>query len=116
VLIHNLLHLGVSLLDVAGESRVVRADVRDYVRRPASEPFEVVFIAPPQYKGLWKETLLLLDKNPSHVAPDGIVVVQIDPQEKSDVDLSALTPGEHLLVIRAADSAGNTGLAKVVLK
>jgi 16S rRNA (guanine966-N2)-methyltransferase len=71
--------------------RVVRADVRDYLRRPASEAFEVVFIAPPQYKGLWKETLLLLDKNPNHVAPDGIVVVQIDPQEKSEIELSALT-------------------------
>jgi len=36
--------------------------------------------------------------------------------EKFTLDLTGLSPGEHLLVIRAADSAGNTGLAKVVLK
>lgn len=37
-------------------------------------------------------------------------------RERFVLDLSGLAPGEHLLVIRAADSAGNTGLAKVVLK
>ena len=37
-------------------------------------------------------------------------------REKFTLDLTGLTPGEHLLVIRAADSANNSGLAKVVLK
>ena len=37
-------------------------------------------------------------------------------REKFSLDLTALAPGEHLLVIRAADSANNTGLAKVILK
>jgi hypothetical protein len=32
------------------------------------------------------------------------------------IDLTGLAPGEHLLVVRAADSANNTGVAKVVLK
>ena len=36
--------------------------------------------------------------------------------EKFVLDLTALAPGEHLLVLRAADSANNSGLAKVVLK
>jgi hypothetical protein len=46
-------------------------------------------------------------------ASDGVID---SLREKFTLELSALTPGEHLLVIRAADSAGNTGLAKVVLK
>ena len=37
-------------------------------------------------------------------------------REKFALDLTHLSPGEHLLVVRAADSANNTGLAKVVLK
>jgi hypothetical protein len=37
-------------------------------------------------------------------------------RERFVLDLSGLAAGEHLLVIRAADGAGNTGLAKVVLK
>jgi len=32
------------------------------------------------------------------------------------LDLTGLAPGEHLLVIRAADSANNTGVTKVILK
>jgi hypothetical protein len=36
-------------------------------------------------------------------------------REKFTLDLRNLAPGEHLLVIRVADSAGNTGVAKAVL-
>ena len=46
-------------------------------------------------------------------AADGVID---SLREKFVLDLTGLPPGEHLLVIRAADSANNTGLAKVVLK
>jgi len=46
-------------------------------------------------------------------AADGVIDSQ---REKFALDLSSLAPGEHLLVVRAADSANNTGVAKVVLK
>ena len=46
-------------------------------------------------------------------AADGVIDSQ---RERFAVDLSNLTPGEHLLVIRAADSANNTGVRKVILK
>ena len=45
-------------------------------------------------------------------AADGVID---SLREKFVLDLHDLPPGEHLLVIRAADSANNTGLAKVVL-
>jgi hypothetical protein len=44
---------------------------------------------------------------------DGVID---SPREKFALDLTGLAAGEHLLVIRVADSAGNTGTAKVVLK
>jgi hypothetical protein len=37
-------------------------------------------------------------------------------RERFALDLTGLSAGEHLLVVRAADSANNAGLAKVVLK
>jgi hypothetical protein len=37
-------------------------------------------------------------------------------RENFVLETPALAAGEHLLVIRVADSAGNTGLAKVALK
>jgi hypothetical protein len=46
-------------------------------------------------------------------ADDGVID---SLRERFTLDLSGLTPGEHLLVVRVADSAGNTGVAKVVLK
>jgi hypothetical protein len=46
-------------------------------------------------------------------AADGVID---SLRERFTLDLSDLTPGEHLLVVRVADSAGNTGVAKVVLK
>ncbi|HLH02881.1 MAG TPA: hypothetical protein VKX25_08935 [Bryobacteraceae bacterium] len=38
------------------------------------------------------------------------------PRERFRVHFSKLSPGEHLLVFRVYDSAGNAGLAKVVLR
>jgi 16S rRNA (guanine(966)-N(2))-methyltransferase RsmD len=71
-------------------AQIVRQDVRDYLRQDAAQAFEYIYIAPPQYQNLWLDTLLLLDGNPDHLAPDGIAVVQIDPQEKQAVTLNTL--------------------------
>ncbi len=46
-------------------------------------------------------------------AADGVID---SLREKFVLDLTGLAPGEHLLVIRAADSANNTGVTKVILK
>ncbi len=46
-------------------------------------------------------------------AADGVID---SLREKFVLDLTGLAAGEHLLVLRAADSANNSGLAKVVLK
>jgi 16S rRNA (guanine966-N2)-methyltransferase len=72
--------------------RIVRQDVRDYLRQDEPTSFEYVYIAPPQYHTLWLDTLLLLDSHPDHLEPDGIVIVQIDPQEQQAVTLNVLVP------------------------
>jgi hypothetical protein len=46
-------------------------------------------------------------------AADGIID---SLREKFSLDLADLKAGEHLLVVRASDSANNTGVAKVLLK
>lgn len=46
-------------------------------------------------------------------AADGVID---SLRERFTLDLTGLAAGEHLLVIRAADSANNTGVAKVILK
>ncbi len=76
-------------------ARIIRADVRDYLRQDPAQAFEYIYIAPPQYHGLWLETLRLLDEKPEHMQPDGIAVVQIDPQEKRELSLNVLVPSDE---------------------
>lgn len=61
-------------------ANVVRNDVFRHLAG-APEPFDLVYVAPPQYVGLWSKTLLALDAEPGWLAPDGLVIVQIFPKE-----------------------------------
>jgi 16S rRNA (guanine966-N2)-methyltransferase len=72
-------------------AHVVRADVFDFLGRDP-DPFDLIYVAPPQYKGLWVKTLQLLDERPGWLAEDGWVVVQIDPLEVEE------QPLEHLVL------------------
>lgn len=74
---------------LAGSARVVRADVFDFLRRDP-EGFDVVYVAPPQYRRLWADALELLDRRPAWVAADGRVVVQVHPVELEEVGLASL--------------------------
>lgn len=70
-------------------ARVVRTDVFKFLAGPA-EPFDLIYVAPPQYQDLWLKTLLALDANPGWLAPDGQIVVQIFPKEHQLVQLATL--------------------------
>lgn len=70
---------------------VLHTDALLYLERENPTPFEIVYIAPPQYKAIWKEALLKLDTHPQHLAPDALVIVQIDPKEREDLPLQNLT-------------------------
>lgn len=69
---------------------VQRTDVFAYLSRQQPESFDFVYVAPPQYQGIWKDTLQLLDANPDHLNPDSVVIVQIDPHEWADIPLDVL--------------------------
>lgn len=71
-------------------AEVIRKDALRYLERPASRRFDIVYVAPPQYKGLWKEALLKLDAHADWLNPDALVIVQIDPKEREAVTLNVL--------------------------
>jgi 16S rRNA (guanine966-N2)-methyltransferase len=70
-------------------ARVVQGDVFRFLAGQA-EPFDLVYIAPPQYQGLWGKTLLSLDRNPALLRPDGVAIVQIFPKELEPLALTNL--------------------------
>jgi 16S rRNA (guanine(966)-N(2))-methyltransferase RsmD len=84
------IHENLESTRLAARGEVLRTDAFAYLQRPKPEGFEYIYIAPPQYQGMWKQTLLALDAHPGHVLPDGIVVVQIDPHEREEITLATL--------------------------
>lgn len=74
---------------------VLRADAFKYLTGPVEAAFDLIYIAPPQYKGLWADALRSLDVQPDWLRGDpevgsGIVVAQIHPREYQDLLLHNL--------------------------
>lgn len=69
---------------------VRRADALQIIRQSPPLIFDFIYVAPPQYKGLWLEVLRLLDENPEWTPPETDVIVQIDPNESAPLQLRRL--------------------------
>jgi 16S rRNA (guanine(966)-N(2))-methyltransferase RsmD len=77
--------------DLESGCEVLRMDAFTMLERPADRTFDTVFIAPPQYKGLWKRALLSLDAHPQWLTEDAWVIVQVHPVEYEHVSLQDLS-------------------------
>ncbi len=71
-------------------AEVLHMDAFALLTHPPDRAFDYIYIAPPQYKGLWKKALRLVDEHPAWLAEDGWVVVQIHPNEFEEVALKHL--------------------------
>ena len=69
------------------QSEVIKTDSLVYLKKKPLKSYDYVFIAPPQYKGLWQKTLEILDDNPGWVVEDGWIIVQIHPVEYKPLEL-----------------------------
>lgn len=74
---------------LAEQAKVVRDDVFRFLAREPAEKFDLIYIAPPQYKGLWAETLRALDET-SFLTEGGLAIAQIFPKEYQDLELKSL--------------------------
>jgi 16S rRNA (guanine966-N2)-methyltransferase len=82
-----------AITQLADRARVVRADVFAFLAGAPDTPFDYIYIAPPQYKGLWAQTLYVLDANLAWLSDDSQIIVQIHPRE---FELLAL---QHLALV-----------------
>jgi 16S rRNA (guanine966-N2)-methyltransferase len=83
----NLRHTGLE-----ESATVLKADAFAYLASPSIRPFDLIYVAPPQYLKLWEQVLRVLDKRPyDFLSTNGIIVVQIDPKEYQLLLLQNLT-------------------------
>lgn len=74
----------------SNRAEVLRLDAFVLLERPADRRFDYVYIAPPQYKDLWKKALLSLDDHPDWLVEDAWVIAQIHPREYEPLELNHL--------------------------
>ena len=74
---------------LAAQAEVIRDDVFRFLAREPVERFDLIYIAPPQYKGLWAKTLLALDGK-GFLAEGSLAIAQIYPKEYQDLELKSL--------------------------
>lgn len=60
---------------------LIQTDAFSFLAKPPDRTFDYVYIAPPQYKSMWKKALVSLNNNPGWIKPDSWVIVQIHPVE-----------------------------------
>lgn len=82
----NLKHTGLEK-----EATVLKRDAFHYLDDPQGAPFDLIYVAPPQYLGMWRQVLLRIDQDPARfLETEGLVVAQIDPKEEEDLPLKNL--------------------------
>jgi 16S rRNA (guanine966-N2)-methyltransferase len=72
----NLEHCGFK-----SQAEIRKADAFAFLASTPDRTFEYIYIAPPQYQGMWAKALEIIDENIDWLSEDGWVIVQIDPKE-----------------------------------
>ena len=76
-------------------AEVTRQDAFALLARPADRRFDYVYVAPPQYKELWKRALRALDDRTDWLPEGAWVIAQIHPVEYEPLELENLTELEQ---------------------
>jgi len=71
-------------------AEIRRGDAFSMLGITPDRQFEFIYIAPPQYKGMWSRALQTLDENPGWLTETGWAMIQIAPKEHQAISLSNL--------------------------
>jgi 16S rRNA (guanine(966)-N(2))-methyltransferase RsmD len=86
----RILRQNLATAGVAERATVIAGDAFGYLAHTPARPFDVIYIAPPQYQGLWLTALAGVDARPELLSAAGQAIVQIFPKEWSEPDLKHL--------------------------
>lgn len=84
---YNTLVSNIKLTRFEKQAKAYFGDVFNILRGIPDREFEYIYVAPPQYKEMWKRIMEVLDKNDGWLTDDGWIIVQIHPIEREDLEL-----------------------------
>ena len=84
---YNTLVSNIKLTRFEKQAKAYFGDVFNILRGVPDREFEYIYVAPPQYKEMWKRIMEVLDKNDGWLTDDGWIIVQIHPVEREDLEL-----------------------------
>ena len=100
---------------LAGKAQVLHQDAFYVLKSESNRKFDYVYIAPPQYQGIWLQALQALDNQTNLLHEDAWVIVQIHPKEYDKVGLDHLEEfdqrqyGSTLLVFYKLTNSDDNG-------
>lgn len=62
------------------QAKVIRTDAFAFLATNTGA-YDLIYIAPPQYKEMWQRAMSLIDSRPEMLTEDGQIIVQINPIE-----------------------------------
>ena len=71
--------------EMAADAVVQQVDAFVFLERLVGVKFDYIYIAPPQYKGIWRRALESVDKKADILSDDAWVIVQIHPVELEEL-------------------------------
>lgn len=86
----EVINANLRMCGLASQATVERGDSFTFLERYRGQPFDFVYVAPPQYQDLWRKALLAIDARPALTARYATIVVQIHPREDAPVPLQRL--------------------------
>lgn len=77
------IHVNLEITGLRAGASVQRIDALAFLANApgVDQGFEVIYVAPPQYRNIWRKAVDLVDTQPEWLRPDGIIIAQIDPRE-----------------------------------
>jgi 16S rRNA (guanine966-N2)-methyltransferase len=84
------IRVNLSRTELVTKAEVQKQDAFKYLVQTPDYFYDYLYIAPPQYKGYWKQTLLIIDSHLGWLCEYAWVIVQIHPIEYELLNLTSL--------------------------
>ena len=91
---YEILKQNLKTTELDGQADPRHTDAFLYIKNTQKD-FDIIYVAPPQYQGLWEQALIMIAERPNILRPGGLLVAQIDPDEYEPLQLNSFIETEH---------------------